>query len=83
MTTFTAEEEYMDLGLATQESVWISRVLKIAAENSIESEPIIVDNWSSIKMAKTDISGNRTKHIDIKYHLVCHLLRVNQFRLRL
>ena len=29
-----------------------------------------VDNQGSIKMAKNDMSSTRTKHIDIKYHLV-------------
>lgn len=41
-----------------------------------------VDNEGSIKMAKNDTSGDRTKHIDMKYHSVRKLLQENQFEFK-
>ena len=79
----TAEAEYLALGSAAQELVWLSRVFSFVAGNAEHSIPVMhVDNQGSIKMAKNDISGNRTKHIDIEHHMVREMLHQNQFELR-
>jgi len=79
----TAEAEYLALGSAAQELVWLSRVFAFVVGNGHHSIPVMhVDNQGSIRMAKNDISGNRTKHIDIKHHMVRELLNDNQFELR-
>lgn len=82
VTTSTAEAEYMALGSAAQECVWLGRILNFAIADRSEIPSLLVDNQGSIRMAKNDISGNRTKHIDIKYHLVRDLLRENHFALK-
>lgn len=75
VSTSSAEAEYMSMGTAAQECVWISQVYSFANGESKESPvSLYVYNQGSIKMAKNDLSGNRTKHIDIRYHLVRDLL---------
>ena len=49
---------------------------------SKETVVINVDNQAAIKMAKNDASGNRTKHIDIKYHIVRDLVADQSISLR-
>ena len=64
----TAEAEYIALGSATQEAIWLNQLLtdlKIDTKGSIE---ILEDNQSAIAMAKNSIGHKRTKHIDIKHH---------------
>ena len=65
----TAEAEYIALGSATQEAIWLHQLLtdlRIDTKGSIE---ILEDNQSAIAMVKNSI-GHRTKHIDIKHHFI-------------
>ena len=68
----TAEAEYVALGSATQEAIWLYHGqllndLKIDTKGSIE---IMEDNQSTIAMAKSSVGHKRTKHIDIKHHFI-------------
>ena len=70
LSTAEAEAEYIALGSATQEAVWLHQVLtdlRIDIKGSIE---ILEDDQSAIAMAKNPIGHRRTKHIDIKYHFI-------------
>ena len=66
----TTEAEYVALSSATQEAVWLGRLL-----SDIKASPQIPigikeDNQGTIAVARNPISHNRTKHIDIKFHYV-------------
>lgn len=74
VTTSTADAEYLALGAAEQECVWHSRMLSFVSGIAVPAPVIKVDNQGAIKMAKNDACGNRTKHIDIKYHLIQDLV---------
>ena len=66
----TAEAEYIALGSATQEAIWLNQLLtdlRIDTKGSIE---ILEDNQSAIAMAKNSTGRRRTKHIDIKHHFI-------------
>lgn len=70
ITTSTGEAEYLALGSAVQECLWTGRLFSFATGDSTFRVAVKVDNHGSIKMAKNNASGNPTKHIDMKYHLV-------------
>ena len=66
----TTEAEYVALGAATQEVVWLRRLL-----SDIKAAPkmptiISEDNQGTIAIARNPVYHARTKHIDIKYHYV-------------
>ena len=65
----TAEAEYVALSTATQEAIWLRRLLADVGEPL--EEPIVIheDNQGAIAMAKNPVGHARTKHIDIRYHL--------------
>ena len=66
----TAEAEYIALGSATQEAIWLNQLLtdlRIDTKRSIE---ILEDNQSAIAIAKNSTGRRRTKHIDIKHHFI-------------
>ena len=66
----TTEAEYVALSAATQEAVWLSRLLSdIKAPPQM---PILIkeDNQGTIAIARNPVSHSRTKHIDIEFHYV-------------
>ena len=58
------------LSVATQEAVWLRRLLVDLKENSVGPPVMMEDNQGTIAMAKNPVSHARTKHIDIRYHYV-------------
>ena len=66
----TTEAEYVALSAATQEAVWLSRLLTDI--KAPPKAPILIkeDNQGTIAVARNPVSHNRTKHIDIKFHYV-------------
>ena len=66
----TTEAEYVALSAATQEAVWLSRLLTDI--KGPPKAPILIkeDNQGTIAVARNPVSHNRTKHIDIKFHYV-------------
>ena len=66
----TTEAEYVALSAATQEAVWLSRLLTDI--KAPPKAPILIkeDNQGTIAIARNPVSHNRTKHIDIKFHYV-------------
>ena len=66
----TTEAEYVALSTATQEAIWLRRLL--ADVGKPLEEPIVIneDNQGAIAMAKNPVGHARTKHIDIRYHFV-------------
>ena len=66
----TTEAEYVALSAATQEAVWLRRLL-----SDIKAPPqtqilIKEDNQGTIAIVRNPVSHSRTKHIDIKFHYV-------------
>ena len=66
----TAEAEYIALGSATQEAIWLNQLLTDLRIDTKESIEILEDNQSAIAMAKNSTGRRRTKHIDIKHHFI-------------
>ena len=66
----TTEAEYVALSTATQESVWLRRLLMDL--NAFPNGPTVLmeDNQGAIAVAKNPIAHARTKHIDIRYHYI-------------
>ena len=65
-----AKAEYIALGSATQEAIWLHQLLtnlRIGTKGLVE---ILEDNQSAIAMAKNSVGHKRTKHIDIRHHFI-------------
>jgi len=72
----TAESEYVALCLASQEAVWLRRLVSELCDNSVICEPIVIfeDNQSTISISKNYIITNKIKHVDIKLHFIKELI---------
>ena len=65
----TSEAEYIALSSATQEAVWLRRLLSELGA-PVSSVTMMEDNQGAIALAKNPIAHARTKHIDIRYHYI-------------
>lgn len=66
----STEAEYIALSVASQEAVWLSRLLKNVGVK--QEEPILIyeDNQGAIELSRKPKFHNRTKHIDIAHHFI-------------
>ena len=74
VSTSTTEAEYIALGHAASEAVWIRRFIN---EMSLETVPGVTlnsDNEMSITLTKNAESQHRTKRIDIQDHYIRELI---------
>ena len=66
----TVESEYMALSLATQEAVWLRRLVEEMGNPDQEATVIYEDNQGAIAKAHNPVCHRHTKHIQIRYHYV-------------
>lgn len=66
----TAEAEYIALSTATQEAVWLRRLLEELGVHKEKPTVIMEDNQGAIAIAQNPVNHSRTKHIDIRHHYV-------------
>ena len=66
----TTEEEYVALSTASQEAVWLRRLLQNVLKKQDNPTVVYEDNQGTIELTKNPKFHNRTKHIDVSYHFV-------------
>ena len=66
----TAEAEYVALSSATQEAMWLRRLVAELRCKPSGATVIHEDNQSAIMMAQNAVFHGRSKHIDIRHHFV-------------
>jgi hypothetical protein len=66
----TCEAELYAEAAAIQEVLWIRGILAELDLSSSTGSTVYGDNQSAIAVSKNGVKGERTKHIDIKYHFV-------------
>jgi hypothetical protein len=69
VATSTCEAEYMALALATKQWIWLTNALE-ELNVSVTNATIFCDNTAAIDIAYNYKIGDRSKHIDIAYHLM-------------
>jgi len=67
----TTEAEYLAIGAACQETIWLRSLLRELDPSAI-AEPTILysDNQSAIKLSENNAYRARSKHIDTRHHFV-------------
>ena len=66
----TCEAELYAESAAIQEVLWLRGLLKEIGLQSQVGSIVYGDNQSTIAITKNGIKGERTKHVDVKYHFV-------------
>ena len=66
----STEAEYVSLSSATQEVIWLHRLLKNLGISVLFPTTIYEDNQGAIDISRNPKHHDRTKHIDVCHHFV-------------
>jgi hypothetical protein len=77
----TAEAEYIAINNVARDVIWLRRLLSELQLLYDGPTTIYSDNQSAIAISKGDDIGERSKHIDIKYHYVKDLITNNDINI--
>ena len=64
----STEAEYIAGALATNESIWLRRLLSEIEQTQSDPTILNTDNQASISLARNPVFHKATKHIEIRYH---------------
>ena len=78
----TTEAEYIALCSASQETVWVRRLLESLRVRQVGPTTVFEDNQGTIFLSKNPKDHSRTKHIDIKYHYVRQAVQKGEIDVR-
>ncbi|KAJ2934251.1 hypothetical protein H1R20_g2855, partial [Candolleomyces eurysporus] len=70
IATSSTEAEYMALSDCAKQVIWLRILLKELGIPMQVPVPIYVDNQGAIFNASNPVQEHRTKHIDVRYHLI-------------
>ena len=74
VSTSTTEAEYIALGHAAREAVWIRTFINKMKLEAVKDITLYGDNKMSIALTKNAESQHRTKHIDVQHHYIRELV---------
>ena len=77
----TVEAEYIATAEAAREAVWLRNLLKELDFKMSRPTILHVDNQGAMRLAINPSTHQRTKHIDIKHHLIRELIESNTVQL--
>ncbi|OJT05515.1 Copia protein [Trametes pubescens] len=74
----STEAEYMAAAEAAKECVWLRSILLAIGFPQTRPSPLSVDNASAITLTSDQKGHSRTKHIDIKHHIIRDYVATDQ-----
>ena len=78
----TCEAELYAEAAAIQEVLWMRGILKELGLRMTTGSIVHGDNQSAIAVSKNGVKGERTKHVDIKYHFVTETVERGEVQLK-
>ncbi len=76
----TTEAEYVSLSHASQEAIWMRRLLCDIGCKTDQPTLLYEDNQGAIEISKHPKFHNRTKHIDITFHFIRERISSNEIK---
>ena len=75
VTRFASEAKYVAIAQGAKTTLFTKAVLDfLRPELASETIDLFEDNQGAIAIAENPISGERTKHIDVRYHFIRELV---------
>ena len=74
MALSTTEVEYVTACSASCEAVWIRKLLSNLFDLHLDATCIYFDNQSCVKLSENPVFHDKSKHIEIKYHYIRHMV---------
>ena len=76
VTLLTSEAEYVALGDAAKELLFLRQVWRFTLHNKVmPCFPIFEDNQGAVQLAQNPITNSNSKHIDVRHHFLRELVR--------
>lgn len=82
MALSTIEAEYIAVCVASQEAVWLRKLLARLFGQSLEPTVIHCDNQSCVKLSVNPVFHDITKHVEITYHYIRDMVLRKAIQLR-
>jgi hypothetical protein len=76
----TCKAEYVAASLGVSHVIWLGRLLQEVKIPQLEATEIRVDNKSAIELAKNPVHHERSKHIDVRFHLIREHIKNEEVR---
>ena len=81
ITLSSTEAEYIAAAQCLQEMLFLKQVLEEINQNLKLPMKIMIDNTAAMELGNKWSAGKRTKHIDVRYHLLRDMINVGIFEL--
>ena len=78
----TCEAELYAEAAAIQEVLWLRGLLKELGLHTQTGSTVHGDNQSAIAVSKNGVKGERTKHVDVKYHFITETVEHGEVQLK-
>ena len=78
----TCEAELYAEAAAIQEVLWVRGILQELGLGVLTGSMVYGDNQSAIAVSKNGVKGERTKHVDVKYHFVTETVEQGGVKLK-
>ena len=78
----TCEAELYAEAAAIQEVLWLRGLMKELGLHTATGSTVFGDNQSTIAVSKNGVKGERTKHVDVKYHFVTETVEAGKVKLQ-
>jgi hypothetical protein len=78
----TCEAELYAEAAAIQEVLWLRDLLKELGLTVQFGSLVYGDNQSAIAVSKNGVKGERTKHVDVKYHFITETVEQGKVKLK-
>ena len=75
VTLSTTEAEFVAARACACQAVWMRRILKEIGHSQIEGTKLMCDNTSTIKLSKSLVPRERSKHIRVRFHFLRDLTK--------
>jgi hypothetical protein len=66
----SCEAEYIATATAAYQGVWLARLLLELRDAEVQVQVLRVDNKFTISLVKNPVHHDRSKHIDVRYHMI-------------
>ena len=76
----STEAEYVALSMASQESIWLRRLLSGIGFKQTNATTIKEDNQGAICLSKNPTEHPRTKHVDIRHHFIRQMIEIKEVK---
>ncbi|WVZ63449.1 hypothetical protein U9M48_013080 [Paspalum notatum var. saurae] len=75
-------QEYIAAATAACQAIWLVRVLADMMGSEVKKPILMVDNKSTISIIKNPILNDRSKHIDVKFHVIREYSETGQIEVK-